>query len=52
VSSLESEIDQVVYALYGLSRQEIEIIDGCRKRKPEGERSAAPFAENLLYRAG
>ena len=31
VSALEREIDQLVYALYGLTPEEIEIVEGAAK---------------------
>jgi outer membrane murein-binding lipoprotein Lpp len=33
VSVLEAEIDQLVYALYGLTKDEIAIVEGSQKRR-------------------
>jgi len=32
LGSLEAEIDQIVYALYGLTKDEIAIVEGSQKR--------------------
>jgi hypothetical protein len=29
ISALESEIDRIVYQLYGLTEEEIKIVEGC-----------------------
>lgn len=30
ISALESEIDRLVYQLYGLTEEEIKIVEGCK----------------------
>ena len=37
ISALEGEIDQLIYALYGLTEQEIEIIEGASAKDGERE---------------
>ncbi|MBT9142973.1 MAG: hypothetical protein DDT29_01372 [Dehalococcoidia bacterium] len=37
VSTLEAQIDQLVYDLYGLTEEEIEIVEGSSAKEGEGK---------------